>query len=129
MRTYGRVTCLNAQGIAIIDPDTGKAMRRWVEVTTDAKGFDDLVWLTTLAQVLLLNLNESPFYATYGIPASQAVKQQLSPDFWVALTQQNFSQYFASLTVAKRNSVTPTYDIYVITQQGAKLNYTIGIPY
>jgi hypothetical protein len=44
-----------------------------VEVTTDANGYNDAVYLTTLSQVLKLNLGESPFYANYGIPQYQSV--------------------------------------------------------
>lgn len=113
MRTYGR----NAQ-------------KQWVLVETAPNGDDTNVWLTTLCQVLLLNLNESPFWGNYGIPAKQSVIQQLSPDFWVSLTQQNFSQYFASLIINKRSvGITPTYDVHIITKQGAVLNFSVGIPY
>ena len=55
MRTYGRVYAEDGS-------------YTWVEVSTDANGFDDMVMLTTLAQVLKLNLGESPFYANFGIP-------------------------------------------------------------
>ncbi len=55
MRTYGRQ--YNADGTYT-----------WVEVSTDANGFDDAVWLTTMAQVLQLHLGESPFFANFGIP-------------------------------------------------------------
>lgn len=120
MRTYGRITLGVKDGVPI---------KQWVVVETDADGHDDNVWLTTLCQVLLLNLNESPFYSDWGIPARQSVAQQTAPDFWVALSQQRFSPHFAALTVAKRNVPTPTYDISVITQQGAKLNFKLGIPF
>jgi hypothetical protein len=113
MRTYGRV--YNADGTYT-----------WVVVTTDANGFNDWVWLTTLLQVLQLNLNESPFYANYGIPAHQAVVQQVFPDLYVAITQQQFSQYFASLVIAKQNQPTPTYNVNVTTHQGAVVQATVA---
>lgn len=109
MRTYGRIT--NADGT-----------KTWVEVQTDANGYNDYVMITTLAQVLLLNLGESPFYANYGIPAKPSVVQQVFPDFYVARTQQQFAPNFASLIVTKLNSPTPTYDINVTTNQGVKPN-------
>ena len=46
MRTWGRVA-----GV-------------WTEVSTAPNGDNSEVWLTTLAQTLLLYLNESPFFAT-----------------------------------------------------------------
>jgi len=105
----------------------------WEEVTTDANGYNDEVYLTSLCQVLLLNLNESPFYATFGIPAEQSVLQQTFPDYYVALTQQYFAPYFASLRVSRSSTLVdgvaqPTYDINVITNQGALLNQSVQIP-
>lgn len=91
---------------------------KWVEVSTDANGFDDAVWITTLIQCLLLNLGESPFYANYGIPAHPSVVTQVFPDFYVARTQQQFASRFASLVIAKQQSATPTYRINVTTHQG-----------
>lgn len=128
MRTYGRANVLDANGRPVFVD--GRPLKYWVVVETDENGYDDNVWLTTLCQVLLLNLNESPFYANWGIPARQSVLQQVPPDFWVTFTQQNFSGYFASLIVAKEPIASPpTYRINVITQQGAKLNFTLGIPF
>lgn len=115
MRTYGRIP--NAQGQLV-----------WVEVTTDANGNNDFVYLTTLCQVLLLNLGESPFYATYGIPQAQSVLQQLLPDYYVALTQQLFAPYFASLVISRVNTNPPTYQVGVTTHQGVKLNASVPIP-
>lgn len=115
MRTYGRVT--NQDG-----------SRTWVAVFTDPNGLSDGVWLTTLAQALLLNLNESPFYADWGIPARPSVVTQVFPDFYVVRTQQRFAQYFASLLVSRQHLPDPTYLINVTTQQGVKLNASVPIP-
>lgn len=118
---------LDSHGIPVLCD--GLPVKRWVVVESE-NGFDDNVWLTTLCQVLLLNLNESPFYSNFGIPAKQSVLQQVAPDFWVAFTQQNFSQYFASLIVTREvGTREPTYIINVITNQGNKLNFKIGIPF
>jgi hypothetical protein len=98
-------------------------------VSTDANGNDDMVWLTTLVQTLKLNLGESPFYSQYGIPSQQSVMQQVFPDYYVALTQQAFSPYFASLVISKQSGATvPSYQISVTTHQGVKLNPSIPIP-
>lgn len=107
MRTYGRLN-----GV-------------WQEVQTDAAGFDDYVWVTTLIQCLLLNLGESPFYSQYGIPAHPSVVQQVLPDFYVSRTQQQFSPHFASLAIAKQAAPTPTYLVTVTTNQGARLAASI----
>lgn len=114
MRTYGRIT--NADG-----------SRTWTVVETDANGNNDLVYLTTLCQVLLLNLGESPFYATYGLPAQQSILQQVLPDLYVALTQQIFAPYFASLLITKTATVpVPTYTVNVTTHSGVKAVAQIG---
>lgn len=91
----------------------------WQEVSTTANGFDDYVWAVTLIQCLLLNLGESPFFATYGIPAQQSVLTQIFPDFYVNQTQQQFSQYFASLIITRLAAPDPTYVVNIVTNQGA----------
>lgn len=105
----------------------------WQLVQTDpATGLNDLVYLTTLAQCLLLNLNESPFNSTSGIPAQQAVLQQIYPDFYVAQTQQQFAPYFASLQIthqpASANNPTLTYQVAAMTHQGLILNRSVPVP-
>lgn len=115
MRTYGRIS-----------QDDGSY--QWVEVQTDANGYDDAVWLTTLIQVLKLNIGESPFYANFGIPAKPSVVQQIFPDYYVAQVQKQFSPYFASLVISKLNSPTPTYRINIITHQGFRLSEDIPVP-
>lgn len=115
MRTYGRIR----------NPD---GSRSWVVVETDANGFDDLVWVTTLCQTLLLNLGESPFFADYGLPDANSIVQQIAPDFYVARTQRQFAAYFASLVVSRTASDPPTYAVNVTTHQGVKLNASVQIP-
>lgn len=112
MRTYGRD--YNADGTY-----------QWVEVTTDANGYNDAVYVTTLIQVLKLVLGESPFWANYGIPAGQSVLQQVPPDFYVARTQQQFSPFFANLAIAKLSSNPPTYQVNILTHQGAVMQFEI----
>ena len=114
LRTYGRIP----------NPD---GTYQWVQVNTDSNGFNDEVMLTTLVQVLKLNLGESPFYSQYGIPAQQSVIQQVFPDWYVGVTQSQFAQYFASLQVSKVNNPTPTYTINVITHAGSKLTAEIPV--
>ena len=101
----------------------------WTLVTTDANGQSDLVYFTTLCQVLLLNLNESPFFSQYGIPAHQSVITQVFPDYYVTFTQQQFAPYFASLIVSRESTPAPIYRVNVTTHAGVKLNAGIPIPY
>jgi hypothetical protein len=115
MRTYGRL--INADGT-----------KTWVEVDTDANGFNDAVYLTTLCQCYLLNLNESPFYAGFGLPAEQSVIQQVAPDFYANRMAQYFAQFFASLILARdANAAEPVYTINVLTQQGARATLSVPI--
>ena len=123
MRTYGRVVDPNT-GAYVRDPSTGCI---WWTVETDANGSNDYVWITTLCQVLAGNLQESPFYGNYGLPAKQAIIQQILPDYNVALTQQQFSQYFASLTITRGVKGTkPVYNVKITTNAGVPV--AIAVP-
>ncbi|CDY79486.1 hypothetical protein BGLT_02267 [Caballeronia glathei] len=109
MRTWGRIA--NADGT-----------KTWVKVETDANGFDDNCWLTTLAQALKLNLGESPFFANTGIPQMQTIVTQVLPDFYVNQIQQQFSPHFASLTIARvQGSFPPVYQVTAVCHNGAIL--------
>ena len=112
MRVFGRITNVNGT-------------KSWVTVQTDTNGFNDEVYLVNLIQCLKLNLGESPFYANYGIPAQQTVVQQVFPDFYVSMTQQQFAQFFASLLISKTQSLTPTYNVNIITNNGSKISKVI----
>jgi hypothetical protein len=115
MRVYGRIP-------------NGSGGLTWVVVSTASDGTNDLVYVTALCQCLLLNLYESPFYAQNGIPANQSVIQQVYPDYYVALTQQAFSPYFAALQISRQASITPTYQVSVTTHQGVQINANIAVP-
>lgn len=134
MRTWGRITNQNTNSGAIGSFVIGASGigggfgdTQWVEVTTDENGFNDAVWLTTLAQVLKLGLNESPFFGNYGIPAQQSVVTQIPPDYYVTLTQQLFSQYFLALTLAKIPSLEPQYAINATANPGAILQSPVPV--
>lgn len=114
MRTYGRIT--NTDG-----------SQTWVIVQTDAEGFNDNVYLTTLCQCLKLNLGESPFFANYGIPAQQSVVTQVFPDFYAAQTQQQFAPQFASLVIQRvQGSNPPVYNVHVTDHSGAVLSQQVA---
>jgi hypothetical protein len=98
----------------------------WVEVTTDSNGFNDAVYLTAIAQVIKLNLNESPFWANWGIPQIQTIVTQVFPDYYMTQIQQQFAQYFASLTITRvANTSPPAYSVVAVTHSGAILSATV----
>jgi hypothetical protein len=120
MRTYGRIQ------------DVLTGAKTWRVVTTDVNGFNDTVWLTTLAQVLKLNLGESPFFGNWGIPAHASVMLQIAPDYYMALTQQRFARYFASLILVRVPDATdddgrpaPAYQINCLTNYGASIGVQV----
>ena len=126
MRAYGRT----------VADEFGN--RRWIEVDTDANGFNDAVYVTALAQCLQLNLGESPFFADWGIPAYQSVQTQIAPDYYVALVQQRYAGFFASLIISKvpqpalafaspTQRPVPTYAVKVLTHSGSTIEFNIGI--
>lgn len=131
MRIYGRV--LNPPPANGIESSQQLAYPnyKWVEVTTDALGFNDYVYITALIQCFRLNLNESPFWARHGIPAKNSIIQQTQPDFYIAFIQNYFAQFFASLIISKRpqtlNDKAPVYDVSIIRMNGSKFQTTVAI--
>lgn len=99
----------------------------WVAVKTAPNGDNTNVWIVNLIQVLLLNRNESPFFANYGIPDQPTIAQQVFPDIYVWQTQQQFSQYFASLIIARQPGSVPKYIVNIVTKTGAVVN--LEVPY
>jgi hypothetical protein len=93
----------------------------WVAVTTDPSGDNSQVYLTNLCQVLLLNRNESPMFADYGIPDQPTIAQQLFPDIYVWQTQQQFAPYFAALLISREAGPPPSYTVQATTKAGAVL--------
>lgn len=120
MRVFGR--------ILIGQDENGVDIKQWVQVNTDPNGDNDHVYLTALAQALLLNFAESPFYADWGIPAVESVLTQTFPDIYVMLTQQRFVGCFAALAIVRLDVPTPSYTINVRTHAGVTLNRQVPIP-
>ena len=114
MRTYGRVYAEDGS-------------YTWQEVTTDASGQNDAVYLTTLIQVLKLNLGESPFWANFGIPIQQTIVNQLVPDFYVTAIQGQFAPFFSKLVITRQSSFPPTYLIQAMTHNGATLEVPVAV--
>ena len=115
MRTWGRVTDANGN-------------KQWTAVETDDSGDSSYVWLTTLIQTLKLGLGESPFYAQYGIPSQQSIVQQIYPDYYVNMTQQQFAGYFASLAISKVDgAANPTYNIDVVFFNGVSYQEQVAV--
>ncbi|MCZ6084612.1 hypothetical protein O5175_04555 [Escherichia coli] len=106
MRTWGRVTDANGN-------------KKWVAVESDSNG-DSLLRLADDAHSdVKAGLGESPFYANYGIPAQQCIVQQIYPDYYVSMVQQQFAGYFASLAISKIDGAeNPTYNIDVVFLMG-----------
>lgn len=118
MRTFGKVYAEDGTYV-------------WQVVTTDANGYNDAVYLTTLAQVLQGSPGESPFYSQYGIPGLSSAQNAIPPDFYMARTQAQFAPYFANLQISKIQSVDasgaplPAYQATAITHQGATIGTVI----
>jgi len=132
MRTYGRTQ----------DVLTGK--KKWWIVTTDRAGYNDSVYLTDLAQVIKLNLGESPFFADWGIPAHPSVVTQIFPDFYMSRIQERFSSRFASCILNSmpieqgspdsfaeglEGAPAPRYYINVLTNYGSYIGVKVAPSY
>lgn len=114
MRTWGRV----------VDSFGNK---KWAVVESDASGDFSYGMLTTLIQTLKLGLGESPFYSQYGIPTQQSIITQVYPDYYVNMVQQQFSGFFASLTISKVDGAkSPTYDIQAVFLNGVSFRGEIA---
>lgn len=110
MRVWGRVT--NENGV-----------KSWVEVSTDANGNNDAVYITALAQVIKLNLGESPFYANFGILQQPTIITQIYPDYYVNKIQGQYSPFFAALSITRKpNSFPPSYRANILTHSGTIIN-------
>lgn len=114
MRTYGRTH------------DSAGNPTGWVVIETDDQGHSDYVWATTVAQTILLNLGESPIYGNYGMPAHQTIMSQVYPDYYITQIQQQYSQYFASLSIQRVEATYPSYKINIMTHQGTVLQATVA---
>lgn len=102
----------------------------WHEVTTDSSGFDDDVYLTTLAQVLTSDINESWLYPELGIPARQSVIGNTHPDYFVDRVRAYFAQFFANisiLTTTDTQTNTPIYYVDVLKNDGSVYQSTIYV--
>lgn len=105
----------------------------WIEVTTDANGYNDEAMLTAFCQVLQLQPGESPFYAQYGVPSIQAVQSQLYPTANVYYMQQIYSPNFIALSVTPTSqketngAATPVYNVVAVANSGAILSAQVAI--
>lgn len=114
LRTWGRT--YNEEGVPT-----------WVMVTTDADGYNDSVFATTVVQSIKLNLGESPFFANIGIPAQQSVMTQIFPDYYMAYIQQYYAPNFAALSLTRQPVATPTYLVTIQTQQGSIIQVPVAV--
>lgn len=123
---------------------------KWVAVETDSNGFDDYPHITALVQAIRLNLNESPFWGQFGLPARQAILQQQPPDYNMQFIANYFSQFFASLVISRAPIAppggtfrtqqqnrpagaqdaydpTPTYFVQILRKDGSTFEATVAI--
>lgn len=100
--------------------------RTWQAFETDDNGYDDAPNLIWLQNVLLLNLNESPFYADWGIPIQQTLATSVFPDYYTAKIQQRFTAYFASVVVTRIYSSDISYSVNVTTRTGYQVSQKIS---
>ena len=114
MRTFGRTW--NEDGVST-----------WHEVSTTQNGMNDYVYATAIVQTLRLNLNESPIYGDWGIPAHPSVVSQIAPDYYTSLTQKRYAPQFANLVITKTNKNPPTYRVNAITKSGVPFHREIPI--
>ncbi|UIV45752.1 hypothetical protein H6S10_13770 [Escherichia coli] len=113
MRTWGRVTDANGN-------------KKWVAVESDASGDFSYGWLTTLIQTLKLGLGSRRF-TRITASAQQCIVQQIYPDYYVNMVQQQFAGYFASLAISKVDGAeNPTYNIDVVFFNGT--SYRTQVP-
>lgn len=99
---------------------------QWVAVTTQANSLNDACYVTALAQYLRLNMGESPLYANAGIPQIQTIATQTIPDFYMYRAQQQYAQYFASLTITRTpGTIPPQYNVRAVTHSGAIISQNI----
>lgn len=100
----------------------------WTAVSTQANGLNDAFYITALAQCLRLNMGESPLYANSGIPQIQTIMTQTYPDFYMSRIQQQYAQYFASLTIVRvQGTNPPQYNVRAVTHSGAVISENIPI--
>lgn len=100
---------------------------QWVAVVTDANGDSSNCYLTALCQAIQLNLGESPFFANTGIPQIQTIATQVFPDLYLSQIQQQYAQYFASLTIIRvPGSFPPQYSVTAVCNSGALLSTTVA---
>lgn len=103
---------------------------QWHEVATDANGFYDDVYLTTLAQVLQSDVEESWLFPELGIPARQSVIGKTHPDYFVDRVRGYFAQFFASISITQTTDIetnNPIYYIDVLKNDGSQFKDIIYV--
>jgi len=142
VRTYGRiwgVTGFEPDGTPILptgvpagqQTPVGVPIGAWQEVQTGADGSNDMVYFVTLCQCLLLELNEDPSFANYGVPVTQAVQTGVPPDIYVSAMQLAFAQYFVSLTLVRAQDANgnPVYNISALFHNGVQIDASVPVPF
>lgn len=112
-RVWGRVT-------------QSDGSRTWQAFETDENGSDDMPNFIWLQNALLLNTNESPFYADWGIPVQRTLATAIYPDYYTAKTQQRFSQYFPSCSISRIQGADVSYSVNITTKSGVQVSQKLS---
>ena len=100
----------------------------WKYVTSDNGA--ELVWFTTLCQVLKAEMREQPFYNIegFGIPTQDSIINHLMPDYYLMKIKEKFSEYFISPPTITRVSSYPemAYNVSVILSTGQTLEQLVS---
>lgn len=99
--------------------------QKWLVLTDQ-----DDVYVFWLVEVLRLVLGESPFFANWGIPATETIVTNIYPDYYVALVKDQFTPYFQSLNITRIDTKelrTAAYSIEIITLNGKFINEMIKV--
>jgi len=100
----------------------------WGYVTSD--NGNELVWFTTLCQVVKAEMREQPFNNRegYGIPTQDSIINRLMPDYYLVKIQQQFSEKFTYPPQITRVSgyPEPTYKVAVTLSSGQTLEQLVS---
>jgi hypothetical protein len=90
----------------------------WLVITNP-----DEVMLVNLKHTLQTDPAQKPFNANSGIPALESIQSGVSPDIFMAKTQQQFAKYFFNLMITPVQGNKMSYKVDVILNSGASRSF------
>ena len=100
----------------------------WEYVNSD--NGNELVWFTTLCQVLKAEMREQPFNNRegFGTPTQDSIINRLMPDYFLANIQKQFGEYFPYPPQITRVSgyPVPTYKVSVTLSDNKTLEEMVN---